>query len=196
MKYSDILSRVEKLVARGATWPASGDAESALAVLWASALVVARELPLGYLDSRATEDLVLSGSDLKQAPLPDDLFQGRPDLGLISFELDGEERLANEGMDLQSLKSSVNSPFLAGLSLFSLDMEGRRIFMVNTVEGKVTYVAHFTRPTDATKGTLDYPVTGTAEQTAVNLAAGYFEGTDNRQPQMAALNKELAGIFG
>lgn len=183
MTYSDFIDRVNDKVRIDDEWPESANVtQEQVDISWIAALAVASTLPLGALSSSDFSEAALTGGttvygDMERYDMPTDVFRYRNDLGIRAVDLDGFEYQLEEAIPLILLRSKAKNPLYESATLFSVELDKRRVHTLSVEKVKLHYLKEFDKPATTSAGISgDYPLEGTHAEQAASIAASHVLG--------------------
>jgi hypothetical protein len=198
MNYDDFLDIVSRELRDTAAWPDAAVAlQEKLSLSYVAVLSVATDVPIRRLVKQ--EDAVLSGTPLQgttsKYPLPDDLFVGRGDAGIIRLKLDGRYMYPYEASNYSSVAGSGTNSVQEGNPLFSVDINGLDLFANGIDNASIDYVPEPTKPTLINYETTDTSLGTQDAQRAAQIVAYHVSGVTIRDNAAAQFHGLLSNEY-
>lgn len=195
MKYSDVISLIDKEVRDQEAWPLPGSAtQEQINRTHAAVLAVASQTPIQRLVP-VVSTLTPTGDTLKKAPLPATLFTLRADLGVELFEFDTAiYKTIERAVTFEMVQSAGLNYFQQENLLFSIDARSLNIWYTGATTVKVTHVPYPVKPTTGNYTTTDVPLNGTDIEQVVQIVTAHVNGVTIKDPassQFAIILKQL-----
>lgn len=177
MKYSDFIALVDRELREKEAWPAaSSKLQEQVDRCFAAILAVAATAPLQRLPID-DETLVVTGSKLKKAALPDDLFTMRDDLGIKLFEFDSTHfRTIATNMSFESVERASRNSFQSSNILLSVDPANSCLWFTGATTVDLYYAPIPIKPATADIATTDVPLDDLHIEQAVQIVSAHVNG--------------------
>lgn len=196
--YKEAIGRISNAVRDKEAWPDdSSKLQEQLNLLFVATLAVGADIPL---DRLSLAESTLSSTSLdgttKIYDFPDNLFHLRGDRGIHSFDMDGEIKFPDQQVQYQTVINSGKNGFQNHQKLFTIDLNGNRMYAnaVNTL--KLKHAKMFTKPTAGDYDTSgNFPLNEKDGQRAVHLVAYHVSGVTIRDSAAAQFHALLENEY-
>lgn len=197
--YKEAIARISNAVRDKEAWPDdTSKLQEQLNLLFVATVAVGSDIPLGRLTLVTSS--ALSATSLRGTTrffeLPSNLFQMRADRGIHSFDMDGDIKFPHQQVQYSTVIMAGQNGFQNHQKLFSIDLDGNRVYANATTTLKLKHVPEFTKPTDQDYDTAgNFPLGEKDGQRAVHLVAYHVSGVTIRDSAAAQFHALLENEY-